>query len=387
MASAGIKHLCSHAKKSTARFAVADPTTQQSPQVEHSRSLSRHLASRVSLKARLARQFNLSSGVRPISRICQKSVKGISSCRNIVSRTQAKKRSRRHERVKDVKRRIRCGPGKRPPSTCPSGASESGPTPTKQRRRRLDEESDLMGPITESREAHLKRHGGGRHDCPRCKFYHFGHVWIGAYGSIDSQSGPRRKIVWLAERPVRWGGPWGVGCVLCGQALHRSIASKAQGAACSSAACFDAAEMQCPPKRLGTKWARYEVNTSIRASNICQHQHYDVHKIAVEAFFRPDEPISVSLQASIGDDRLLSGAVPQPADWLRAWRICMDPKSWGAAAKEAGTEHYIAQIRENSCSGYTFRAMVLAMGEVNRQKKRQWMRDATHIFIGFDDKD
>ena len=168
MASAGIIHLCSHAKKSTARLAVADPTTQQSPQVEHSRSLSRHLASRVSpVKARLARQFNLSSGVRPIARICQKSVKRISSCRSIVSRTlgQAKKRSRRHERVKDVKRRIRCGSfnlarqalGKRPPSTWPSGASESGPTPTKQRRRRLDEESDLVGPITESREAHLKR--------------------------------------------------------------------------------------------------------------------------------------------------------------------------------------------------------------------------------------
>ena len=33
----------------------------------------------------------------------------------------------------------------------------------------------LVGPITESREAHLRRHSGGLRSCPRCRWYLFGH--------------------------------------------------------------------------------------------------------------------------------------------------------------------------------------------------------------------
>ena len=152
----------------------------------------------------------------------------------------------------------------------------------------------------------------------------------------------------------------------------------------------DLAKMPEPSKtgkRMGTKWARYEISSSLQAQNIRQHVHGDVHKIAVEAYFKPDEPISIALQASADDDRLLSGSVPQPADWLRAWRMIMDPKSWQGAVKSAGTEHYIAQIREKSVGPSAIKANVYTMGEVHRQRKRQWLREATHIFIGFDDKE
>ena len=44
------------------------------------------------------------------------------------------------------------------------------------------------------------------------------------------------------------------------------------------------------------------------------------------------------LQQPLDDDALLEGAVPQPADWLRAWRLCMGPASRGVAAHEAEIE-------------------------------------------------
>jgi hypothetical protein len=72
----------------------------------------------------------------------------------------------------------------------------------------------------------------------------------------------------------------------------------------------------------------------LQASHVWQHQHTDVHKIAERAFFLPDSPVQIQLQASASDDRLLNGSVPQPADWLRAWKAVRCPRSWRAAAAD-----------------------------------------------------
>ena len=43
--------------------------------------------------------------------------------------------------------------------------------------------AELVGPATESREAHLARHGGkGVRSCPRCRWYLHGHRWMPSYG-------------------------------------------------------------------------------------------------------------------------------------------------------------------------------------------------------------
>lgn len=101
---------------------------------------------------------------------------------------------------------------------------------------------------------------------------------------------------------------------------------------------------------------------------------------------RPDAPIRLVLQASLADDRLLAGAVPQPADWLRAWQAVRHPKSWQAAAAGAATEHFIHQIRARPVQPRAFAALVEIMREAIRNAKRANIREATSIFIGVDDR-
>lgn len=250
--------------------------------------------------------------------------------------------------------------------------------------------ADMVGTVTESKEDHLKRHGGiGMLQCPRCRWYRFGPGWVVNHGCLAQQgSGPRQKVVWLSERPERWHGPWGLGCAICSDLLFRHRQESPGGR--PKRPCLDAGPAPVPDgrgKRLGTAWARYEVRPStLQASHVSQHERYDVHKIAVEAFLRPDVPVRIALQATQEDDRLLCGAVPQPADWLRAWRAVRSPKSWQAAAAEAETEHFIHHIRHRAVTPRSIQALVEIMREVVRQQKRQWIRDCSSIFIGVDDR-
>ena len=88
---------------------------------------------------------------------------------------------------------------------------------------------EMVGECTESREQHLQRHKGGKATCPRCRFYLFGDAWVSQHGSfVDSRrrdsSQPeeaRTRIVWLQERPARWGGVWALGCSLCALSVFR----------------------------------------------------------------------------------------------------------------------------------------------------------------------
>ena len=64
----------------------------------------------------------------------------------------------------------------------------------------------------------------------------------------------------------------------------------------------------------------------------------------------------------------------------------MDPSSWESAAHRAETEHFIVQIRRRSVARTGFQAMATTMAHVLRARKREWLREATAIFLGFDDK-
>ena len=103
-------------------------------------------------------------------------------------------------------------------------------------------------------------------------------------------------------------------------------------------------------------------------------------------FFRPDKPVSLRLQDTLADDSLLAKSVPQPEDWLRAWRAARTPQSWQAAAQNNVTEHYIRQTRERSVQARPIQQMARIMREVIRARKRDVLRSATSISLGFDDR-
>ena len=256
-------------------------------------------------------------------------------------------------------------------------------------RRHEPELHELVGLATESREEHLRRHPGfDRYkDCPRCRFYTFGDSWVGAYGAVDAKHGPDR-VQWIGERPARWGGPWALGCTICAQALQR-VSTAGASTPSGSGEAKDRASTPGETRRLrvGTTWARFEVRSQhLMSESLRSHLRSEEHRRAVTAHLAPDQPVRVSQQACVDDDLLLQEAVPQPCDWLRAWRSCKSPSSWQATAHRACTEHFIAQIRGRPVEARAFKSMVICMGEVLRRLKRQWLREATSIFLAFDDK-
>ena len=62
-------------------------------------------------------------------------------------------------------------------------------------------------------------HEGGVPGCARCRFYTFGAGWIRSHGTVqDPRKSERTMLVWVQERPARFGGQWGLGCFFCAQA-------------------------------------------------------------------------------------------------------------------------------------------------------------------------
>ena len=247
----------------------------------------------------------------------------------------------------------------------------------------------MVGPITESRDAHLKRHQGGMKACPRCRWYASGHTWMATYGGLATQglrAGPLQRFCWIAERPAAWGGHWGLGCTLCADALGKR--------ACAASAPSRGERVRQPggkwggPQwRLSGHWARFDVRSmTLQAEQIRQHACSDMHKLAVQAFLCPGEPAVLGLQADAADDDLLRGAVPQPADWVRCWRAVREGESWNAAEKHCKTEHWISQMRDRWVLRRAVQNMALVMREVIRSRKRQWIKDCTTISISFDDR-
>ena len=233
----------------------------------------------------------------------------------------------------------------------------------------------LVGPVEETKEQHLARHDGGRRDCPRCRYYKHGRAWALAHGRVREcqRAGPCAATTWLVERPERFGGAWALGCVMCAAALCRD--AEGGGSRLRRRA------------RVKTRWARYEVRAvTLQASHISQHATYDLHRLAVQAWLRPELPLQLSLQASLGDDALLAGSVPQPEDWLRSWRACRTPQSWSVAAQHNQTEHYIRPTRVRAIKARPLVQMARILREVVRAKKREKIRLAEAMTLSFDDR-
>jgi len=140
--------------------------------------------------------------------------------------------------------------------------------------------------------------------------------------------------------------------------------------------------------RLATKWGSFEVRSlsSMLASSIRQHGCTTVHRAAARSFLSPGEPIVEFLQQQPGDEALLAGNVPQPEDWLRAWRACRTPSSFNALADMLVTEHFIRQVRTVPVARRAIKQLVAIMSEVTRSKKREVLRSAWSISLSLDDR-
>jgi hypothetical protein len=54
------------------------------------------------------------------------------------------------------------------------------------------------------------------------RFFRFRTAWIRSHGSLIHESwGKKQVTTWLAERPGRRGGPWGIGCIFCASLMDR----------------------------------------------------------------------------------------------------------------------------------------------------------------------
>lgn len=87
------------------------------------------------------------------------------------------------------------------------------------------------------------------------------------------------------------------------------------------------------------------------------------------------------------DEDTFRGAIPQPADWLRAWRACRCPMSYRTAELFGVTESFIQGRRGRpAVSRKAFAAMVEVMALVLRGRLRERLRRAHRITLVLDDR-
>ena len=201
---------------------------------------------------------------------------------------------------------------------------------------------------------------------------------MSSYGQLCCErrrAGPRENVVWLAERAERWGGAWGLGCTICAFFVNRAADAQPQRG------------QQVRRCRSGTRFSRFEVRYhSLQVECVKQHAVSAVHRKAVAAWLNPDEPLRFASQATLQDEQLLSGAVPQPPDWLRTWRAAITPQSWQSASKNLQTEHYMHMLRPRAVQARALQRMARIQAEVIRDSFREWLREATSIILLFDDR-
>ncbi|CAE8652909.1 unnamed protein product, partial [Polarella glacialis] len=139
--------------------------------------------------------------------------------------------------------------------------------------------------------------------------------------------------------------------------------------------------------RMSTKWGAFEVR-SLKCMQACclrQHSRSTVHRVAEKYFFAPEIPVSSALPYQLGDQDLLKGNVPQPADWLRAWQACQTSTSFAGAEKHYRTEAFI-DGRPTHVKRKALTRMISAMQEAVRCCRRERLRAAQSLSVNMDDR-
>ena len=230
---------------------------------------------------------------------------------------------------------------------------------------------------------HAKRHPRKVLDCARCVFASLSARCLKVYGSYAHESGGQtHRTTWLARRPAHRGGDWAIGCVFCAQHMARFHTARSAGA-------VGKAERK-GSRFANTKWSRFEIRhpEQVAVRGIRQHAGTLQHRVATAAFFVPlDAARTVSVSTYLeSSQQIFRGAVPQLADWLRAWRACATPQSFYAAEANGVTDNYIQGSRVQGASRKAFAAMIRCMALTLRARKARRLRSATCVGLALDDR-
>ena len=242
------------------------------------------------------------------------------------------------------------------------------------------------GPVDETDAQHAARHRVFHPRCGRCVYELNRERLERGYGSCaHSADGDRvRRTTWLAPRPVRLCGAWGVGCVFCANA-RQHWADKADAARRDG---HPLPKGRRGPNAADTAWARFEISNAVQIASrgVRQHSETMQHRKAVKLFFCPEVLGVLESSVAASDDKLFRGGVPQADDWLRAWRACRTPQSFRAAEAHATTDTFIRGPRIPGTSAKAFASMVRVMSFALRARTLVALREAQAVSISLDDR-
>ncbi|CAJ1448590.1 unnamed protein product [Effrenium voratum] len=111
---------------------------------------------------------------------------------------------------------------------------------------------------------------------------------------------------------------------------------------------------------------------------ILQHAKCTVHRAATNLFLAPDKPVSECLPYDLKDQALFQGNVPQPQDWLRAWRASRTASSFASASAFFQTDDFAA--------GRSLRNMIMVMSWVVKEAQKDLLLQADSISLSVDDR-
>ena len=126
----------------------------------------------------------------------------------------------------------------------------------------------------------------------------------------------------------------------------------------------------------------------MQACSVRRHALTSMHQLALRCFLCPSSSLVLSSNIPKSDQQLLKGSVPQPQDWLRAWKAVARCLSMRTAASLNFTEQFISSYRVavQEVERRAFQKMVFIMQEAVRIRKRDVLRSAVSLTLSVDDK-
>ena len=126
--------------------------------------------------------------------------------------------------------------------------------------------------------------------------------------------------------------------------------------------------------------------SSVQASALLLHSTQSkVHKLAMRCFMEPDTPPTQLLRED-GDEALLSGSVPQVADWLVVWENLSG--SFSHTGTQLSTSRFTRGMRRRhrDADSRVIKAMIEIMALSIRNRHRETLRQSRSISLSLDDK-
>ena len=174
----------------------------------------------------------------------------------------------------------------RPSGARPSGSAPKFPCKASKKASRLSASAGAAAGVGE--HPHRRVHPSFKTGCAVCQYLKLRKGWERT-GVSSTTIGQGTRLVWLREKPARWGGrpAWALGCLVCHN-LCKKLEEGIGGVGSRG-------------RRCSTKWARFEVQgfASMQASALQLHSRSAVHKMAVQVWLRPDD-VELVLRATLG---------------------------------------------------------------------------------------